>query len=722
MTRSGSILILLAASAALAGALPAQIWSEEFNSGSAPDPRVWSYDTGASGWGNNELQNYTTSSNNVRVQGGNLIITALRQNSGGAAFTSARIRTQDKLTFQYGTVEARSKVPDLANGLWPAFWMLGNNFSSAGWPRCGEIDILEMGESSAIGNGLVNRRARSTAHWDFNGNYSNYSLSRDFSPPLAGSFHVYRLEWTPTQLSTYVDGQWVWTMNIANPASFSGEEFHQPHFFILNMAVGGNYPGIYNPGQISAPMPAELVVDYIRIFDNGHTILGGTSLGDGSNYTGPANLLYSMKNPVRLNCTNSNQATVVGDQAVLSFSPGAQAYAYPMCDYGTWAAFFGDVDGDGFYDDDILGAVDAIWAPPGTPATPSLFDVFVSVQNAIPAGGFAAQSIAPGDVFQPTTTGIRRYISEAQVLSALGAGNQPADVNGFAVDPATNDIYLTFSHAVTLAGTTMQDGGVARIPGSAATLRNGVVSSVTSGSAEVVLTEADVHAMFLNAGLDGVTSCCGIELDPNGGTFTSASTNRSLPHLWLCDDDASDEGFVSTRLSGQNGRPGCIPSVNGVALLGGNALGLSANDPLGGTVDNPTGIAFLQQLPSRPLPMYLDAPPIGAPTPWNFHIDLAGATPLSFVFYVGELFDGSLPGGFPSRSAASPIPLVSPSWHEFYPGLPSVGIAALVRADVEGFARYSLSVGSLPAGIGVKWQCADLTTLNLSAPLITVTR
>jgi len=254
----------------------AQIWSDEFNTGTAPDAAVWSYDLGAGGWGNNELQTYTNSSNNVQVQGGNLVITA-RQGPGNS-FTSARIKTQDKLTFQYGTVEARIKVPDLGNGLWPAFWTLGNNFSTVGWPDCGEIDILEMGSGDAIANQVVNRRVYSTAHWEYNGGYANYGLTRLATTDLNGSFHLFRLEWTPTAISTYLDGQWIWTMDISNPSSFDGHEFHQPHFLILNLAVGGNFPGITNAGGISAPLPAQYVVDYVRIFDNGHTILGGSTL------------------------------------------------------------------------------------------------------------------------------------------------------------------------------------------------------------------------------------------------------------------------------------------------------------------------------------------------------------------------------------------------------------------------------------------------------------
>ena len=148
-------------------------------------------------------------------------------------------RSEDKLTIQYGTIEARIKIPDLADGLWPAFWTLGNNFSSVGWPDCGELDIMEMGFADAIAAGIVNRRVGSTAHWEYNNGYAGYGLVYDAASDLNGGFHTYRMEWTPTLISTYVDNNLVWEFDISNPSSFGGEEFHQPHFLILNLAVGG---------------------------------------------------------------------------------------------------------------------------------------------------------------------------------------------------------------------------------------------------------------------------------------------------------------------------------------------------------------------------------------------------------------------------------------------------------------------------------------------------
>ena len=257
-------------------------WSEGFDAGSTLDTTVWSYDigdgcaVGICGWGNNEFQNYTSDPANVRIEGGHLIITALRETENGT-FTSARIKTENKLTIQYGTIEARIQLPDLADGLWPAFWTLGNNISSVGWPDCGEMDIFEMGSGAAITEGVVNRRVGSTAHWDYAGSYASYGLTYTSPSDLNDTFHTYRMEWTPASVSTYIDGNWIWTMDLANPQDFGGEEFHQPHFLLLNLAVGGNYTGITGDSAgITATFPAEYRVDWIRIYDNGNTILGGS--------------------------------------------------------------------------------------------------------------------------------------------------------------------------------------------------------------------------------------------------------------------------------------------------------------------------------------------------------------------------------------------------------------------------------------------------------------
>jgi len=274
---------------ALVGSAQGQqlIWSDEFDSDGRPDAQHWSYDLGATGWGNQELQQYTDSPDNVRVENGSLFI-EVREQASGAPFTSARIRTEDKLTVKYGTIEARIKMPDLEDGLWPAFWTLGNNFRTVGWPACGELDIVEMGSAQAINLDRVNRRVGSTAHWENNGVKADYGLFLDAPSDLNGEWHVFRMEWTPEFVTTYLDGQQIWRMDIRPESCTDCTEFHQPHFIILNVAVGGTYTQRFSAGQITANLPAQMEVDYVRVYDNGFTEVAGSGFQPGPPDIGPA--------------------------------------------------------------------------------------------------------------------------------------------------------------------------------------------------------------------------------------------------------------------------------------------------------------------------------------------------------------------------------------------------------------------------------------------------
>lgn len=243
------------------------VWSEEFDSGIAPDEGTWSYDLGNCGWGNQELQSYTRDADNVRVEGSQLIITAMKK---GHEITSGRIKTENKFTFKYGTVEARIQVPDMGNGLWPALWALGTGFPCVGWPACGELILMEMGVGDAVEDKVANRRVMSAAHWEKNQQHETYGITFDHPYNLDGSFHLFRMEWTPTEIKTYVDDLPIWSMNISAIA-----QFHEPHFLLLNLAVGGEQTGILDSAGITAPFPAEYRVDFIRIFDNGFTVLDG---------------------------------------------------------------------------------------------------------------------------------------------------------------------------------------------------------------------------------------------------------------------------------------------------------------------------------------------------------------------------------------------------------------------------------------------------------------
>ena len=175
------------------------VWNDEFNGSIGPD---WVFETGGGGWGNDELQYYRRE--NARVDNGQLVITARRQDFGGRRYTSARLKTQGRKSFKYGRIEARLNVP-YGNGQWPAFWTLGDDISSVGWPNCGEIDIMEH----------VNTEDKlfSTIHWsDANGNYATYGGNRYTS--LAG-WHTYAIEWDEQAIKWFMDGQQFHQVNIA---------------------------------------------------------------------------------------------------------------------------------------------------------------------------------------------------------------------------------------------------------------------------------------------------------------------------------------------------------------------------------------------------------------------------------------------------------------------------------------------------------------------------
>lgn len=237
--------------------LPGLIWADEFNYSGLPDPLSWNIETGGNGWGNNELQYYTNSQSNVVVNNGMLTITAREESVGGRDYSSARITTQNKFAFKYGRIEARMKLP-YGQGLWPAFWMLGANINSAGWPACGEIDIMEM-----IGGTGNENTCHTTLHWDHDGGHASYGESYSLSSGIfADDFHVFSVEWDSQEVIGYMDGIHFYTADLT-PAQLS--EFHQNFFIILNVAVGGNWPG--SP-DASTSFPQTMEVDYVRVFQD----------------------------------------------------------------------------------------------------------------------------------------------------------------------------------------------------------------------------------------------------------------------------------------------------------------------------------------------------------------------------------------------------------------------------------------------------------------------
>ena len=233
---------------------PSMTFSEEFNYSGAPNTSKWTYDLGRGdgGWGNNESQFYTNRPENVVVENGILKITAKKENYEGAAYTSARIKTQGKFNFRYGKVEVRAKLPQ-GGGTWPAIWMLGSNITSVGWPASGEIDI--MGHVGNNPNTIISAIHTPSSH----GNTQNKATTA--VPGATTEFHVYGLEWTPDKLVFSVDGDVHYTYNPAEKNA-STWPFDSNQFLILNVAVGGTLGGAIDPDFVSGTME----VDYVRVY------------------------------------------------------------------------------------------------------------------------------------------------------------------------------------------------------------------------------------------------------------------------------------------------------------------------------------------------------------------------------------------------------------------------------------------------------------------------
>lgn len=232
------------------------VWADEF-SGTALNTSDWTFEigTGQSGWGNNELQYYRAE--NTALVDGHLVIEARQENFGSAAYTSSRIITQGKKEFKFGRIDIRAALPK-GQGLWPALWMLGSNFQQAGWPACGEIDIMEL-------VGHIPNRVHGTVHF---GPSVAQRQERSASRALSGNatfsdeFHVFSLEWEQDRIRWFLDGQ---QFHEITPADMGGAAypFNQPFFFIFNVAVGGNWPG--SPDNTTM-FPQRMIVDYVRVF------------------------------------------------------------------------------------------------------------------------------------------------------------------------------------------------------------------------------------------------------------------------------------------------------------------------------------------------------------------------------------------------------------------------------------------------------------------------
>ena len=241
------------------------VWNDEFNggNGSAPDKSKWVVETGGNGWGNEELEYYTNRVDNIQMQDGRLVITAKSEGYSDSqgifrAFTSARIKTQGKFSQRYGRIEARIQIPR-GQGIWPAFWMLGDDIATVGWPACGEIDIMEN-----IG------KEPDSVHGTIHG--PGYSGPKAIGSPyklpdgeeFADHYHLFAAEWEPQVIRFYVDDKLYATRTPADLPPGTKWVYEHPFFLILNVAVGGRWPG--DP-DVHTKFPQSMLVDYVRVYE-----------------------------------------------------------------------------------------------------------------------------------------------------------------------------------------------------------------------------------------------------------------------------------------------------------------------------------------------------------------------------------------------------------------------------------------------------------------------
>lgn len=276
------------------------VWEDNFDHPVLNESKHWTVEVNGDGGGNNEMQYYRRENISIEqhASGVNcLVINARKESFGGKLVTSGRLVTRGKVSCKYGKIEARIKLPSTANGLWPAFWMMGEDYSSVGWPKCGEIDILEMGNANGIRNGTQDRYFNGACHWGESwngGSYPNYAKATTNPYSLQDDFHLYTFIWDATAIRMYLDldkypnkaPYYEMTINGPNENNNPSRYFHKPFSILLNLAVGGNFTGITGNNNLSkiTALPTDgsnvkMYVDYVRIYQKGV---------DGELYSGPA--------------------------------------------------------------------------------------------------------------------------------------------------------------------------------------------------------------------------------------------------------------------------------------------------------------------------------------------------------------------------------------------------------------------------------------------------
>lgn len=296
------------------------VWSDEFN-GTSVNTNIWAYDIGNDGgWGNNELEYYTSSARNSYVSNGFLHIAALRQPMNGFNYTSARMKTEGLYSAEYGRFEFRASLPSGA-GFWPALWMLGANIDTVGWPGCGEIDVMEN-----IGSDLTN--VQGSLH-------SGSDETQVYTLPGGSvtNLHIYLLEWTTNAISWYVDGvRYETQTNWSDSAGPYPTPFNQPFFIIMNLAVGGNYLGNPSTNSINAnsAFPGQLLVDYVRLYNLTAPLQLTAGLGGGKlSLTWRTNIVCHLESATSLSAATS-WTNVTGANPPFSAAPPSTASFYRL--------------------------------------------------------------------------------------------------------------------------------------------------------------------------------------------------------------------------------------------------------------------------------------------------------------------------------------------------------------------------------------------------------
>jgi len=241
------------------------VWSDEFDSNTLGTN--WNVEV-VSNPSNNEMQYYLK--DNVTIENGNLVITAKKQAKGNKSFTSGRVNSNNKVSFKHGKIEARIKMPKLNKGLWPAFWMMGEDITTKNWPYCGEIDIMEAGHKDAITKGVVEKQIAACLHWgsDMNHHEMTPFVTYNANQSLTDDYHIFTCIWDENSISFYLD-------NSSTPyrsvklTDANKEYFNKPFHILFNLAVGGDYPSIYSMSGITAltsSSPAKMYVDWVRVY------------------------------------------------------------------------------------------------------------------------------------------------------------------------------------------------------------------------------------------------------------------------------------------------------------------------------------------------------------------------------------------------------------------------------------------------------------------------